>query len=318
MNKQYKSPTKRGIEWCDYTHNPISGCFHACQWQMPSGAIANCYAEDVAEGIASPSYPQKFEHHYWKPAILDEPLKLKKPAKIFVGSMADVFGHWVPADQIQQVLDVCAKAHWHTFQMLTKNPVRVKEFDLPPNVWIGASLPADFMWNKPLSADQKERMLNRTLDSLSKVKATVVWMSIEPLSWDCSRILESYDGVLQWVVIGAASNGATFYPPSEDVYRNVEGYFYRQSVPVFLKGNMRSLPYAAAHWQENFPVIKPPTTPPDGAGQAPTVSLEPEPTWVLRCRQYGYDPAEIERDLARFQAELSWDYPLRAAVKRVA
>lgn len=253
MNKQRKANGGRGIEWTDYTWNPISGCFHACSWTMPDGTIANCYAEDVAERVAGAAYKEGFEHHYWRPELLDKPLRVKTPAKVFVGSMADVFGHWVPDEHIEAVLDVCRRASWHTFQMLTKNPVRAKRFDLPPNVWLGASIPPDFMWNKPLSIDQKERLLYRTLDSLSSVKASVRWMSIEPLSWDCSRILESYDGVLQWVVIGAASSGKRYFPPALDTLQNVLSYFDRQDTPVFYKGNLRSLAWARDNWREEFP-----------------------------------------------------------------
>jgi protein gp37 len=99
----------RGIEWTQvydrpgYTWNPIAGCFHGCTWQMPDGSVTECYAKTVAERIASPAYPEGFEHHYWRPHTLDEPPKVKEPSGIFVGSMADLFGHWVP-DVSRQIL----------------------------------------------------------------------------------------------------------------------------------------------------------------------------------------------------------------------
>jgi protein gp37 len=52
VNKQYKDPNHRGIEWTQYTWNPIAGCLHGCAWTMPDGAVANCYAEDVADRLA--------------------------------------------------------------------------------------------------------------------------------------------------------------------------------------------------------------------------------------------------------------------------
>jgi len=223
---------------------------------MPDGTIANCYAEDVATNVAQKAYPHGFEHHYWNPAILDEPLKLKTPARIFVGSMADVFGHWVPNEEIEAVLDMCRRAHWHTFQMLTKNPVRVQHFDIPDNVWIGASTPPTFMWGKRLSIEQQRRMLERTFESLSKVKAKVRWISAEPLAFDFSDLFEKYHGVISWVVIGAASSGPKYFPPRESDVRALLDVADKHGIRIFFKGNMKSLPMTLEHWREDFPTVK--------------------------------------------------------------
>jgi len=260
MNKQFKmvngQKVRAKIEWTDFTWNPISGCKHGCSWEMPDGTIANCYAEDVATKVARDAYPQGFEHHYWKPSILDEPLKLKTPAKIFCGSMADVFGHWVPAEQIEAVLDVCRRAHWHTFQLLTKNPVRVQHFDIPDNVWIGASTPPTFMWGKRLSIEQQRRMLERTFESLAKVKAKVRWISAEPLAFDFSDLFEKHHGVIQWVVIGAASSGQTYFPPRESDVRALLEVAEKHGIAIFYKGNMKSLPMTLENWREEYPSVK--------------------------------------------------------------
>ena len=111
-----------------YTWNPTGGCFHGCTWQMPDGSTTECYAKTIAERFTS-GYPNGFEHHYWRPHSLKAPLKVKEKAGIFVGSMADLFGHWVPEEQIRQVLNVMEEANWHTFQTLSKFPIRL------PNVW---------------------------------------------------------------------------------------------------------------------------------------------------------------------------------------
>src|SRR5574341_410290 len=103
MNKQSKSSGKRGIEWTDYSWNPVGGCQHGCRWVMPDGVIVECYAETVAERVAQNAYPHGFEHHYWRPEVLDEPLKLTKPARIFLDSMSDLIGHWVEKEQVEQV-----------------------------------------------------------------------------------------------------------------------------------------------------------------------------------------------------------------------
>lgn len=265
MNKQ-KSKTGRGIEWTDYTWNPIAGCFHACQWSMPDGTIANCYAEDVAEKVAASAYPHGFEHHYWNPNQLTAPMSVKTPSKIFVGSMADVFGHWTPDEQVQQVIDVCSAVHWHTFQFLTKNPLRAAKFNLPLNCWIGASTPPDFMWNKPLNHKQKTSMLLKTMRALSEVRqnGNITWMSAEPLSWDVAydllefeeQIIElggDVENFIDWIVIGAASSGKKYFAPNAEHFTELMEYCEVRDIKVFFKGNLKSLSQAAASWREEFP-----------------------------------------------------------------
>lgn len=261
MNEQ-KPPN--AIEWCrvrkpdgtytkGYTWNVAGGCKHGCQWQMPDGAIAECYAKIVAERVAQRAYPHGFEHHYFHPARLQEPLRVKEPAGIFLDSMADLMGHWVPEGQVRQVLQVCREAHWHTFFLLTKNAPRLLQFDFPDNVWVGVSSPPDWMFGKRLSRQQQEKMLHRTLDVLSRVKAKVRWISAEPLSWDCSHIFREYPGAVNWVVIGAASNGRVEYPPAAADVISLLEVLDEQAVPVFYKGNMRTLDVALNDWRHEFP-----------------------------------------------------------------
>ncbi len=164
MNKQAKSDVKRGIEWTNYTWNPVGGCLHECRWEMPDGTIAECYAETVAERVAQSAYPHGFEYHYWRPEQLAKPLSVTKPSRIFLDSMSDLMGHWIPDEQVEAVLDICRQAHWHSFQLLTKNAPRLLNFKFPPNVWIGMSAPPTFMFGKRLSLAQQARMLNRMLD----------------------------------------------------------------------------------------------------------------------------------------------------------
>lgn len=244
----------RGIEWTNATWNPGSGCLHGCRWTMPDGSEAICYAESVANRIAKSIYNEGFDHAYWKPQHLESPKKVTTPLKIFVGSMWDMFGHWVPDEQIQQVLDVARACPQHSFQLLTKNPVRTKHFDMPSNVWVGASMPPDTMWGKVLSQSQKYRMLETTMKALAGANARIKWISFEPLSWDVSAIVAKYPGVLDWAVIGAASNGAKLYPPAETDFVRLHNVLKYQRVPVFFKGNLASLTVAAVQWREDFPV----------------------------------------------------------------
>lgn len=258
LNEQ-KATSKSSIEWTrvwgrrGFTWNPIAGCPHQCRWTMPNGETAICYAESVAHGMAKEAYPDGFDNHYWQPQRLNSPRNQKEGVGIFVGSMSDVFAHSVPAEHIQAVLDVIADTPQHIYFMLTKNAVRTKQFDIPANVWLGASMPPDFMWGKPLSRKQQNAMFHRTMQSLADVKATVRWISFEPLSWDVAPIIAQYPDVLQWSVIGAASNGSTYYAPDVTDFLMLQWELESQGVPIFYKGNMRILPQAKAAWLEQFP-----------------------------------------------------------------
>lgn len=258
MNKQEKTKngkiSGRGIQWTDYTWNANAGCHHRCRWTMPDGSVAVCYAEEIANKFTR-AYPQGFENHYWHPRRLEEPLKLAEPAKIFLDSMSDLMGHWVPEDQIHAVIKITRQAYWHTFQLLTKNSPRLLQFDFPDNVWVGASSPPDFMWGKQLDRNQQRRMLDKTLKTLGEVKAKVRWMSVEPLSWDISEIVAD-NPPLQWAVVGAATNGPKVYQPDPRHVSRLLEVFDRQGVPVFFKGNIFGNP-AIKEWREYFPGYAP-------------------------------------------------------------
>lgn len=253
MNKQRKGPNSRGIEWTDWTWNPTGGCLHGCTWQMPDGSIAECYAKTIAERMASSSYINGFEHHYWREHALDEPLKEKIPAKIFVGSMADLFGHWVPEEQIKQILEVMREARWHTFQTLSKYPVRLSKFNpFPSNVWVGVSLPAGQLMSRQGAA----RALRVYLQQMVKVDANIRFMSIEPLWFDASEVFRQWIndyGLLpmEWVIVGAASNGRKTYQPNPQWVENILKILDEQAIPVFFKGNL-NWPI----WREDFPYMK--------------------------------------------------------------
>ncbi len=246
MNKQAKSESKRGIEWTDYTWNPVGGCQHGCRWIMPDNTVAECYAETVAERVAQATYPHGFEHHYWRPELLGQPLKLLRPSRIFLDSMSDLMVHWVSDEQIEQVLEVCRQAHWHTFQLLTKNAPRLKQFQFPTNVWVGVSAPPSIMFGRRLSLAQQTRMLKRMLQALDEVKVPVRWMSIEPLSFDIAHLLK--DSNLQWAVIGAATNGTKAYQPKAEWVHKVLRVLDDQGAKVFFKGNL-----VWDNWREEFP-----------------------------------------------------------------
>jgi protein gp37 len=112
------------IEWTDTTWNPVRGCTKV------SPGCANCYAETFAErwrGIAGHPYEQGFDLRL-APDKLTEPLKWKKPRRVFVNSMSDLFHKDVPDEYIRRVFAVMSTAGQHTFQVLTKRADRMADW----------------------------------------------------------------------------------------------------------------------------------------------------------------------------------------------
>ncbi|MCA1571053.1 MAG: phage Gp37/Gp68 family protein [Chloroflexi bacterium] len=160
-------PGKSSIEWTDRSWNPTTGCFER------SPGCAHCYAKTFAErwrGIPGHAYEQGFDLRLW-PERLEIPLRWRKPCRIFVNSMSDLFLEDIPEEFIAQVFDVMARAHWHTFQVLTKRHERLVELaprlPWPPNVWMGVSI-------------ENRRFVHRA-DYLRQVPAAVRFASVEPM-----------------------------------------------------------------------------------------------------------------------------------------
>jgi protein gp37 len=131
------------IEWTESTWNPVTGCTKV------SPGCKNCYAERMAERLqlmGQRNYVNGFELTL-QPHALEMPFRWKKPQRIFVNSMSDLFHEDVPPYYIRQVFDVMRRAHWHQFQILTKRAARLAllspELDWTPNVWMGVSVETD-------------------------------------------------------------------------------------------------------------------------------------------------------------------------------
>ena len=250
-----------------YTWNPIAGCKHDCEWVMPNGQRAECYAKTVAEKFQQ-HYPQGFAHDYWHPQRLEEPKRITEGAGIFPDSMADLWGAWVVPEHREAVLQVMRETPQHIYQCLTKNAPGYRMYTklldgikaLPANMWCGVSSPPDHMLGHELDDNTRQRYMHKALgvlDELARGDGVVTWMSFEPLSQDWSSIVAAYKGALKWAVIGAASSGRKEYPPDEAHVRRLIEVLDDQGVKVFFKGNLRSLAWAAAHWREDFPAPVP-------------------------------------------------------------
>ena len=183
---------RSAIEWTDATWNPVTGCT-----QLSPGCD-HCYALRFAErfrGVAGHPYEQGFDLRLW-PDRLALPLGWRKPRRIFVNSMSDLFHDAVPDDYIGNVFSVMERADWHIFQVLTKRPQRMAQMAAslpwPPNVWAGTSVELDrFSW--------------RANHYLREVPAAVRFVSAEPLLGP----LPSLDVAnLDWLITGGESGPA--------------------------------------------------------------------------------------------------------------
>jgi len=121
---------KTSIEWTEATWNPIRGCSRV------SAGCVHCYAERQAARFSGPGEPYEglLDHGHWNGTVrvvhahLDDPLRWKRPRRIFVNSMSDLFHETLAFEDIARIFGVMAAAPRHTFQILTKRPARMVEF----------------------------------------------------------------------------------------------------------------------------------------------------------------------------------------------
>lgn len=244
-----------GIEWTHpwglpgRTWNPVGGCGHGCQWDTEDG-IAECYAKTIAERFTR-AYPHGFDHNYWRPHLLNAPLKLREPAGIFLDSMSDLMEKRVQAHHIKAVLNVCRRASHHVFFLLTKNAPRLLKFDIPPNVWVGVSTPPDYMHGSPLNQRQKTAYVKTMFKVLRRVEVPIRFISFEPLADDWSDFVDT--DAIEWAIIGATSRRTKLYPPEISHHARLLKLLDAAAIPVFYKGNMKSLPAAVDDWREEYP-----------------------------------------------------------------
>lgn len=209
---------RSAIEWTDASWNPVTGCTQI------SPGCDNCYALAFAErfrGVASHPYEQGFDLTLW-PRRLELPLRWKKPRRIFVNSMSDLFHEGVSDAFIEHVFDVMRQADWHTFQVLTKRPRRLAEMagrlPWPPHVWVGTSVELDrFTW--------------RSNTYLRRVPAAVRFVSAEPLLGPLPSLELDHLG---WVIAGGES-GARARPVDPGWIVDLRDRCVDAGVPFFFK-----------------------------------------------------------------------------------
>jgi len=248
---------KTKIEYCNYTWSPVTGCYHGCEY---------CYAKRIAHRFSGfePSenpfttkfypdlniaevnslqcrqrkdgkmVPAAFPYgfiptfHRYK---LDEPELEKKPQIIFVCSMGDLFGDFIPDEWIAEVFNSCDKAPWHTYLFLTKNPSRylklAEDGKLPEkaNFWYGSTMDTT---SRPIYYAQQFN----------------TFISMEPILQPFVGKTEAAElaKIQDWIVMGAETgNRKGKVVPEKSWVSDVVEAFQDAGKPVFMKNSMKPI-----------------------------------------------------------------------------
>lgn len=261
---------RTGISWTDSTWNPVRGCSRV------SAGCEHCYAEGVAGRFSGPGLPYEGlvritpkGAKVWNgktkmvPHMLDQPLRWKKPRRIFVNSMSDLFHESISNEDITSVFGVMSAAPRHTFQVLTKRAARMLEWfswmrrdpiaklaeaahglewerdavynrkpdgNVPvwplPNVWLGVSA-------------ENEEALEARVPELLDTPAAVRFVSYEPALGpiDFGQWLDSGSPAmpwLDWIIVGGES-GAGARPFRQEWALSTVQQCAAAGVSVFVK-----------------------------------------------------------------------------------
>lgn len=208
------------IEWAETVWNPCTGCT-AC-----SAGCKFCYAKKVAERnqrMGNPRYANGFDLtlHWDK---VSEPYQWKKPTRVFVNSMSDLFHENVPVEFIQAVFETMNANLKHTFLVLTKRAKLLAEYDTAgllkwtPNIWMGVSV-------------EDERVTDR-IDYLRTTGARIKFLSAEPLIGPLPNLnLKDID----WVIAGGESGSKFARPMQKEWVTDIKQQCERAGAAFFFK-----------------------------------------------------------------------------------
>ena len=212
------------IEWTEATWNPSTGC------SKVSKGCANCYAERLSvrlKAMGQKKYAAGFAYTEHASEV-DLPLRWKKPRRIFVNSMSDMFHEDADLAFVGRCFNTMLEADQHTYQILTKRPARMAEFShmfeahhgrpIPPHIWMGTSV-------------ENDAAAAHRIDELRTVRCTIRFVSFEPLLGDVSE--RSLAGI-DWAVIGGES-GPRYLPMDPEWVDRLIAACRRDGVRVFFK-----------------------------------------------------------------------------------
>ena len=212
---------KSTIEWTDASWNPVTGCTKI------GAGCDNCYAAAFAErfrGVAGHPYQVGFDLTL-RPERLGHPLTWRKPKKIFVNSMSDLFHKDIPVAFVDRVFDTMERAHWHIFQVLTKRSTALRDYvnrrygaaGAPSHIWFGVSV--------------ENRQAMSRIAHLLEARVAVRFLSVEPLLEDLVGFTASG---MAWVIVGGES-GNRARPMSKVWAARVRDACLEEGVPFFFK-----------------------------------------------------------------------------------
>lgn len=224
---------KTKIDWCDSTWNPVTGCLHGCEYcyarkiatRFGGNALSVNHVLDepiVTKGKVQP-YPFGFVPTFHCYRLND--YIAKKGRNIFVCSMADLFGKWVPDEWIEEVFKACEKAPQHNYLFLTKNPQRYVELAekgilrCSDNMWYG--------WSQTKNEDVK---------TLCFPCSPNLFISVEPILEPVHPSLED------WIIVGAETGRrkGKVIPRREWIKQIVEDC-RQYDVPLFMKSSLAEI-----------------------------------------------------------------------------
>lgn len=264
------------IAWTERVWNPVTGCTKV------SPGCKNCYAEAIAHRYWG---SRKFTDVRVHADRMDTPLHWRKPSRVFVNSMSDLFHDDVPDEFIAQVFGVMAVAEHHVFQVLTKRPGRMcrllQSDSFRDHFWRGANqaeelkrgekleremhyptetdqwLPLKNVWIG-VSVENQEQADTR-IPPLLQTPAAVRWLSVEPMLGPI--VIDHYaQDYIDWIVVGGES-GSNFRKMDPQW---LESFVMRckRNIPVFVKqdsgrfpGKQGSIPDRL--WIKEYPRTEP-------------------------------------------------------------
>jgi protein gp37 len=205
------------IEWTEASWNPVTGC------SKVSPGCQHCYAERMARRLQAMGHPN-YAHGFavsLHPRAFEIPINWSRPRMVFVNSMSDLFHDDVPLSFIEAVFGIMERAHWHTFQVLTKRSERLRalarSLKWPRNVWMGVSV-------------ESREYLSR-IDDLRTVPAQTRFISFEPLLGPLGQV--DLNGI-DWAIVGGES-GPGARPMRPEWALALRDQCRCQNVPFFFK-----------------------------------------------------------------------------------
>ena len=228
---------KSEIEWTDATWNPVTGCTKV------SGGCDNCYAERLAERFrGTPGHP--YEHGFdlqLRPERLTHPLSWRRPRRIFVNSMSDLFHKDVPTEYVDRVFHVMEEADWHVFQLLTKRSSTMRNYlkrryvdrTAPRHLWFGVSV--------------EDHSVTVRIEHLQAAPAAIRFLSIEPLIGPVGAL--DLEGIA-WVIVGGES-GPNARRMEESWILDIKDQCERDGVHFFFKQWGGSTPKSGGRLLQN-------------------------------------------------------------------